>query len=50
MWKIKSAGVIVELFLYEPVVLCVERQLLGDGGLVAVALLHPVRGVDQVEL
>ena len=41
-----SAHVIVELFLYEPGAPCVEIQLLGDGDLVAVVLLHPIRGVD----
>ena len=49
MQKLDSAGVIVELFLYEPGAPCVEIQLLGDGDLVAV-VLHPLRGVDKVKL
>ena len=44
MQKLKSAGVIVELFLNELGAPCVEIQLFGDGDLLAVVLLHPVRG------
>ena len=44
MQKLDSTGVNVELFLYEPGAPCVEIQLFGDGYLLAVVLLHPVRG------
>ena len=49
MQMLDSAVVIVELFLYEPGAPCVEIQLFGDGDLLAVVLLHPVRGVDKIE-
>ena len=50
MQKLDTAVVIVELFLYEPGIQCVEIQLIGYGDLVAVGLLHPIRAVDKVEL
>ena len=45
MQKLKSAGIFVELFLYEPEAPCVETKLFGDRDLVAVVLLQPIGGV-----